>query len=81
LDKESISESVDKRLDISNNVTININTPIINLSGQGINNIAAALSSVEGTTVGLKVAQYYGGTPGTKIIIGLITILIVQGVQ
>ena len=65
---------------IGTNATVNINNPHISgkFSKEGINNIAAAISSAGGATAGLKTAQYVGGTPGTKLAIGLGTMMFVQ---
>ena len=66
---------------IGTNSTVNINNPNISgkFSKQGINNVAAAISSAGGATVGLKTAQYVGGTPTTKLAVGLGMMLVVQG--
>ena len=65
---------------VGTNATVNINNPNINgkFSKEGINNIAAAISSAGGATAGLKTAQYIGGTPTTKLAVGLGTMIIVQ---
>ena len=65
---------------IGTNATVNINNPNISgkFSKQGINNIAAAISLAGGATAGLKTAQYVGGTPATKLAVGLGTMIVVQ---
>jgi len=72
------SESVSAN--IGTNSTVNIINPNINgkFSKEGINNIAAALSSAGGATVGLKTAQYVGGPPVAKLAVGLGTMIFVQ---
>ena len=65
---------------VGTNATVNINNPTFTgtISERGINNIAAALSSAGGATAGLKTAQYVGGTPTTKLAVGLGTMIVVQ---
>lgn len=75
-----IFNTLDKGANIDN-TTVNINDPNLNLSVSvnSFNNIAAAISSAGGVTAGLKVAQYIGGPPSTKILAGLGTMAVVQG--
>ena len=65
---------------VGTNATVNINNPDFTgtISERGINNIAAALSSAGGATAALKTAQYIGGTPTTKLAVGLGTMIVVQ---
>jgi hypothetical protein len=74
------SSSGDSSTNIGTNSTININKPELNatIGDRGINNIAAAISSAGGVTAGLKVAQHIGGTPSTKIAVGLASMMVVQ---
>lgn len=67
-------------INVGTNATVNVNHPNIkaSVSKEGINSIAAAISSAGGATVGLKVAQYVGGPPSTKIMAGLGTMAVVQ---
>lgn len=63
----------DTNVNIGNEATVNINNPNLNasISKEGINNLAAAISSAGGATVGFKVAQYVGGPPIVKVIASL----------
>lgn len=78
------SKIVNKDIGVSTNIgtnsTVNINNPKFNvsLSDRGINNIATALLSAGGATAGLKTAQFIGGPPAIKLLIGLGTMAIVQ---
>ena len=65
---------------VGQNATVNVNNPNIsaNVSEKGINNMTAAISSAGGATAGLKVTQCAGGTPASKIALGLGTMAIVQ---
>ena len=65
---------------IGTNSTVSVNNPKfgVTIGDRGINNIAAALSATGGATVGLKTAQYIGGTPATKLAVGLATMAVVQ---
>jgi hypothetical protein len=76
-----ILNMVDKKdIEVGTNSTVNVNNPKFSatIGDRGINNIAAALSSAGGATVGLKTAQYVGGTPTTKLAVGLATMGVVQ---
>lgn len=65
---------------IGTNSTINVNNPktSVSISDRGINNIAAAVSSAGGATVGLKVAKHVGGAPASKLAVGLGTMAVIQ---
>lgn len=71
----------DPIVSIGKDATVNVNNPNINanISKQGINNIAAAISSAGGATVGFKVAQYIGGPPIVNIMAGIGTMAVIQG--
>jgi hypothetical protein len=76
----AVNSSSDVNNNIGTNSTVNINNPKFKatIGDRGINNIAAALSSAGGATAGLKVAQHIGGTPSTKLAVGLATMTVVQ---
>ena len=71
---------LDEKISVGTGSTININNPNINasISKEGVNSVAAALSSAGGTTVGLKVAQYVAGPPAIKVADGVTTMVAVQ---
>lgn len=66
--------------EIGKDSNININTPRFNLNfnKESLNNFAAAGSVAGGATAGIKVAQYFGGTPTTKLALGLATLATTQ---
>ena len=70
----------DPTVNIGNEATVSINNPNINarISKEGVNNIAAAISSAGGATIGFKVAQYVGGPPVVKIMAGVGTMVVIQ---
>ena len=72
------SESITAK--VGENANININNPKISatIGKESFNTIAAAISSAGGATAGLKTAQYVGGTPATKLLVGIGTMAIVQ---
>lgn len=76
----NVTEDNNNNINVGTGATVNINNPNLNasMSKQGINNIAAAISSAGGATAGFKVAQYLGGPPTSKIIAGLATMAAVQ---
>ena len=65
---------------VGTNAVVNINKPTFTgtICEKGINNIAAALSWAGGATAALKTVQYIGGTPATKLAVGLGTMIVVQ---
>ncbi len=67
-------------INVGSNATVNVNNPNLNasISKQGINSIAAALSSAGGATAGFKVAQHFAGSPGSKIVLAVATMAAVQ---
>jgi hypothetical protein len=75
-----LGEGKDKQDSISVNAPINVNTPYFNVSipREAANNIAAAGSSAGGASVGYRVAKAFGGTPATKLALGVGTMLGVQ---
>jgi hypothetical protein len=74
--------NIDTKLqgEIGKNSNINLNTPRFNLNfnKESLNNFAAAGSVAGGASAGIKVAQYFGGTPTTKLALGLATLASTQ---
>lgn len=72
--------NTNNNISVGANATVNINNPkfSFSISDRSINTVAAALSSGAGATAGLKVVQYIGGTPASKLAVGLATMVAVQ---
>lgn len=64
----------------TDNGQLNINHPLFNISvpKEGINNVAAALSSAGGATAGYQMAKLMGGSPAVKAGVALGTMATVQ---